>query len=927
VTKRFRRIAATVPALALAVGGLALTGAAPTAAVQPSQAAPAGGRTPSLQEHYINYAPPRVQSDVSLTDEKVSPPGMRRTALLTRQIDRKFSGGNPLAAKALAERERQAVATGRNPSDFLYKRAKTTKTAKLLTLLVEFNDQANDDFSGWSHPKTIYDVDDCVTEPPGTKLNGPLHNQIPNPAHVAGGGKDNNSMWVPDFSPAHYHALLYSSTGITQRVRTDLRDPRDGKPGIDISGYTLKNMYEELSKGAYTVTGQVVGWIKVPHSEAWYGAGRCGTYPQDMAGHPDNPLGPAQLAIDAVNAFAAQNPSFPWADYDREDPADADGDGNVDEPDGVIDHLVLIHAGVDKSAGGGAEGTFALWAHSSAVPGGHTIPGTNLKVYNYILQPEDAGVGVFAHEYGHDLGLPDLYDTSGLGESDVDFWDLMASGSHAGPVFQAIPTHMGLWGKWVLGWADPVVIEPGNGKRTVRVGQTSRTPTGTADGIRINLPDKEVVMTTPHSGANLWWSGNDQNWADSRLTRTIEVPAGSDVKFRWWSHWKIEQDWDFGFVEVSTDGGATWAEQKIYRDDGALASTGDDYPDPNGRLRDYGGKKYGLTGDSGGWVRLHVDLTPFAGRTVQLRLRYATDAAALEEGWFNDDFELTDGATTVWSDDVESGPNGWTATSGTFTDTTGAGFVIHSGQYRAAHYYLAEWRNFDGFDNGLQYTYDTTYSRDGAWKVERIKYNAPGLLVWYRDTARSANHVANALFDPPSIGPKGQLLIVDSHFEPLRRTGEAAQQDPTTLKNLPSRPQSSNAAFNFFGTYPFRECLEGEPFTEYCTSFGKQPAVTTFTDAKGWYPGVEVRDGTLYYRHRDASVVIPSKGDAPYTTRVVHPDGTPAKELYGVDVGGSVLGTGNPGDEGKQLGVVIRLLTPLPGNVGAVVQVTPAKKK
>jgi len=356
VTKRFRRIAATVPALALAVGGLALTGAAPTAAVQPSQAAPAGGRTPSLQEHYINYAPPRVQSDVSLTDEKVSPPGMRRTALLTRQIDRKFSGGNPLAAKALAERERQAVATGRNPSDFLYKRAKTTKTAKLLTLLVEFNDQANDDFSGWSHPKTIYDVDDCVTEPPGTKLNGPLHNQIPNPAHVAGGGKDNNSMWVPDFSPAHYHALLYSSTGITQRVRTDLRDPRDGKPGIDISGYTLKNMYEELSKGAYTVTGQVVGWIKVPHSEAWYGAGRCGTYPQDMAGHPDNPLGPAQLAIDAVNAFAAQNPSFPWADYDREDPADADGDGNVDEPDGVIDHLVLIHAGVDKSAGGGAEG-------------------------------------------------------------------------------------------------------------------------------------------------------------------------------------------------------------------------------------------------------------------------------------------------------------------------------------------------------------------------------------------------------------------------------------------------------------------------------------------------------------------------------------------------------------------------------------------
>ena len=72
---------------------------------------------------------------------------------------------------------------------------------------------------------------------------------------------------------------------------------------------------------------------------------------------------------------------------------------------------MLVHAGEDKSGGGGAEGTYAIWAHSSSVPGGATIPGTGgLKLSNYIVQPEDSGVGVFAHEYGHDLGLPDLYD-------------------------------------------------------------------------------------------------------------------------------------------------------------------------------------------------------------------------------------------------------------------------------------------------------------------------------------------------------------------------------------------------------------------------------------------------------------------------------------------------------------------------------------
>ena len=57
--------------------------------------------------------------------------------------------------------------------------------------------------------------------------------------------------------------MLYSKTGITQRVRSDLTDPRDGRRGIDISGQTMRNMYEEMSKGAYTVTGQASPWIKV----------------------------------------------------------------------------------------------------------------------------------------------------------------------------------------------------------------------------------------------------------------------------------------------------------------------------------------------------------------------------------------------------------------------------------------------------------------------------------------------------------------------------------------------------------------------------------------------------------------------------------------------------------------------------------------
>ena len=302
---------------------------------------------------------------------------------------------------------------------------------------------------------------------PGTVQNGPLHNNIPNPAEAA--KPDNNSMWVEDFSPEFYNKMLYSKTGITERVRPDLRGP-DGKRGIDLRGYTMRNMYLEMSKGAYTVDGEATPWVKVPHSEGWYAADTCTLVDgewvagasQDMNGHPNNPEGMDQLIPDVINALVAQQPDFPWEEYDVEDVSDADGDGNLLEPDGVIDHLVLVHAGEDKSGGGGAEGIYSIWAHSSSVIPGFQIPGTDILVSNYIVQPEDSGVGVFAHEYGHDLGLPDLYDTGSGGDSDVDFWDLMASGSHTGPVFQGIPTHMGLWDKFVLGWADPVILEPGD---------------------------------------------------------------------------------------------------------------------------------------------------------------------------------------------------------------------------------------------------------------------------------------------------------------------------------------------------------------------------------------------------------------------------------------------------------------------------------
>jgi immune inhibitor A len=928
-----------MPVIALAVAGLAATGGATTASAT-------GSVAPGVEnsEQYINYADvvaqPEVGDDVEITADgrtivhkAEGETGVGVDASVqaaSDELDQKFSSGNPAAAEQLAKLESQAIRTGKSPKEIKearYKSAPQTQEARLLTILVEFDENANDDFTDQMVP-TFWGSSECM---PGNVQNGPLHNNIPDPAEAS--QPDNNTMWVEDFSSEHFNTMLFTEEGITERVRPDLTGP-DGRPGIDISGYTMKNMYEEMSRDAYTVSGEATPWVKVPHSEAWYGAQRCflndegeweaGAY-QTMNGHPDNPIGPGQLPIDAVAKLAEMQPDFPWADYDIEDQGDADGDGNLLEPDGVIDHVVLVHAGEDKSGGGGEQGTYAIWAHSSDVPGGAPIPGTDLRLSNYIVQPEDSGVGVFAHEYGHDLGLPDLYDTASGGDSDVDFWDLMSSGSHSGPIFQSMPTHMGIWDKWVLGWVDPVEVNPGDEKLAVKVGQASRPFRGTEDGVKINLPDKQIELGEPHSGEAMWYTGSDQSWADVRLNRTLDVPA--DPTFSFWADYSIEADWDYGFVEVSTDGGTTWDEQKVFDDGGTEVTTPDGYADPNGRMADYGTKKYGLTGTTEGWTHLNVDLSAFAGQTVQLRLRYATDAAFEDRGWFSDDFELTSGTEVVWSDDVESGEAGWTPEVSTFTDSTGNGWHIYSGSSVQEHFYLVEWRNLDGFDEGLKYGYDSTYAapQTDAWKVEKIAYNAPGMLVWYRDTTFGRqNHVLNNLSELPSTGAKGGLLLVDSHFDPLRRD-DSATPDTSPLKNVPSRAQSSNVAFGLQPTYPFTECITGADTTvEFCTDFEAQEPVRTFTDDSGWYPGIELNDGGLFYRDNDASTVVPSVDNSPYTVRMVDENGELLPDEFGQDFGiGAITGTGDPADDGVGYGTVVHLKKAFKGNTSALIQITP----
>ena len=90
---------------------------------------------------------------------------------------------------------------------------------------------------------------------------------------------------------------------------------------------------------------------------------------------------------------------------------------------------------------------------------------------DYTTEPENGGLGVFAHEFGHDLGLPDLYDTAG-GDNGTGFWTLMSGGSwlnHGTDSIGTTPGYMGPWEKLQLGWLDYKTVPFGK-DMTVKLG-------------------------------------------------------------------------------------------------------------------------------------------------------------------------------------------------------------------------------------------------------------------------------------------------------------------------------------------------------------------------------------------------------------------------------------------------------------------------
>lgn len=703
--------------------------------------------------------------------------------------------------------------------------------------------------------ETTFDwCDETVT------MTGPLHNQITPP-----GPRDNNSIWYEDNTPELYNELYF---GVGPDAGVVVNHPSLGP--VDLRGNTMANYYLEQSEGKFLPIGTIYPkWLQAIYAEGWYGQDSCDGASHNTRAH--------ELVVEVVEAVKVDDPNFPWQTFD----------GNSD---GIVDNFTVIHAGAGQEGGGGAEGAFAIWSHASLIewPTGHLAcaagsagcPDRDIFVREYSMDPENIDIGVIAEEFGHAaFGLPDLYSTDYQGS--IANWAIMESGSWNGPLAGMQPAPFPLWFRYIIGWANPVEYDFTTPEALIKVGQHSLRPWGTEQGIKINLPDKEVAIPNPLDSGQAWWS-DVGDLLTNNIAHELDLTGTSAPVFSFNSYWSMEVDWDGGYVEVSTDGGATWT---------ALPDM-DGYFTQNPLNGNNTALNWVLTGEGSGLLRF--DLSAYAGQVIQLRLNYVTDLAVQWAGWWGDDFSLDDGATNLFFDDVETGGIGWATDTWRLVPLT----EIYP------RYYLAEWRNMSGFDRGLAYPYYTVYSDDDEWQVDRTPFSVPGMLLYFRDGSYAFDYtLSDSWYDPPSYGPKHGLSVVDSHSFPHMWSNLYYASGQNV--RLSDRIQTADATFTLQETTPFtlnRYDYALDQVVETKT-FGPRPAVSQFHDSIGYYPGLWFRPANngLYFWNVAASAVIPAQAN--YTTRITWPDNSPLYDFYGYDMGDTVLGSGNPGDDNVQFGL------------------------
>jgi len=762
----------------------------------------------------------------------------------------------------------------------------------------------------------------------------------------------------------------------------------DSRPG------TLTHYYQHQSHGDYNVTGDIFEVVTVDKPLSYYGRPV-----QNADGTWRNDERTDDLVIETLLAAYKADPDFPWENYDQWDPKDFDGDGNRNEPDGYIDHFVLIVAGKGQASCQGlyklnekfttnaTPDTFdtlnvderacadRIWPHRASISqnldSGPTVEGqTNVRggvdigngmwVLDYNMQSEYTEVSTFIHEFGHSLGLPDVYARST--NNSTGSWTAMSSNT------SPEPQELSSWSRMMLGWMKPCVIRPpssgGSAEgeiylKTMNDWSSNETPKGLCDSAMVILPPKyrdiEMGPLESRHGKQAAYSGqgNDMFRTLSRDFDFTGVAADTDLTLELDTWFEIEAEWDYLYVEVSTDGGAFQrimpTDKESIEDKSSVMSSAKGHegegssPGFTGRSGDLDGdgkvetaegcdpsKDRVLAEDNIGrtesdpceaaqWVSASFDLNAYRGKEINLRFTYFTDGAAVEAGALLDNIRVSG---VGFSDDFE-------ATE--ITQWTSRGFTLSGGSHHLAvpHFYLLEYRDpYESFVEAKNYDAGLTkpgfmfYSTTGG-KPQAFNVNyRPGVVMWYYN-----GEFLWSQNEPSTEGPgNGYLLVVDANPQEFKLPIAPAEYYQTTdgwtswqfdeyaqpfLKDSFVRMMCflrRPAYYSSDVTEEDREScasvmVDGLPPLEQATWDGRTMTYG-YTIVNEWLPGpdrlsrkgagaaydLRIRDGKPEYRLYDRALRNYHSGDAPFALESF-PNGV---EFYAIEDGEMKLKEAQP---------------------------------
>ena len=254
----------------------------------------------------------------------------------------------------------------------------------------------------------------------------------------------------PVFSPAKINRPRGTGNILTILINFADRKVTYGRPAFEAllfgkNNRSMADYFTEVSYGQFSVSAGPAG------VRGWYSAPRDHNYYTYKVG---------DLIVAAVKAADDEGVNF--APYDQ------DGDC-------VVDAVNVIHQGRSGATGGDG---WDIWSHRWTLEKAYNWGSSNYQTYitrtpcskggfirvnDYVIGPEllydkMITMGIFAHEYGHILGLPDLYDNDGDSYG-AGIWSLMSEGMWNNTRLAGdTPAHLDPWSKFKLGWISPTKI-------------------------------------------------------------------------------------------------------------------------------------------------------------------------------------------------------------------------------------------------------------------------------------------------------------------------------------------------------------------------------------------------------------------------------------------------------------------------------------